>query len=448
MIEYPQPQKNISLRVLLGMGFSFGVLFTFSPGSAFNFLLALLIILALRLVSRPDEKKFLTRLFISGIMVRVFLLLLTQFILIIIDRWTQVQADKALCLFGDDGYYTMRSWWIVKYIFEEPLSPKAFSTLARASEYADSGHLYIMALFHYISGYSPISIIFLNCVFSVLTGTTYYFIAKEITDIKSAKIAAVLITFFPSLILWSVTNLKDPLFIFLTGVILWSFIQLLKGNKMIRYSTLLILALLLQATLRNWISLFALVILGLYYPITKKRIRIFYLVLLIIILVVSWPVLKNKLDELKCSVVNYHWGYVVTGGSTYRLYDDWLYEAGNAGFRQLTYFQLLRGLLKGWWHFFLEPFPSRIISSKLSLVSFPQMIIWYFLLLFCIQGFLIQLRTDWRKNLVFVLYLFIIGSILALTGGNIGTGFRMRDMLTPTIILFSAIGISKNFSKV
>jgi hypothetical protein len=41
----------------------------------------------------------------------------------------------------------------------------------------------------------------------------------------------------------------------------------------------------------------------------------------------------------------------------------------------------------------------------------------------------------------------IAGSIFALTGGNIGTDFRFRDMFTPIIILFSVTGLLNFFKR-
>jgi 4-amino-4-deoxy-L-arabinose transferase-like glycosyltransferase len=344
-------------------------------------------------------------------------------------------------LFGDEVIYTVVSRWIVEYISGKPLSNYVLGVVsAPFGEYARNIYLYLVSLFYYLFGYSPVSIIFMNCIISVLTGIIYYSIAKQITNIIVAKITAILVTFFPSLIIWSIVNLKDSLFIFLTALILWLFLQLLKNNKII-YLILLILSIILQHYLRRWILLPTLIVLGLSYLIMKMRIRIIHIFLSFIILVSIFPTLKENLNEFKTRTINYHRGVISTGGNCYRIYDDWLYKPDTIS-ATVNFFGLFKALSKGWLHFFLEPFPWKIFS-KSSLLSFPQMIIWYFLLPFSAIGILTQLRYNWRKSFLLVLYFLIIGSIFSLTGGNIGTDFRMRDPLTPIILLFSSIGLIK-----
>ena len=200
-------------------GIFFACIAILSPGTAFDISLVLLIIISILHFYEGDEKIFLIKLFIAGITVRVFLMLAIQFSLYLHGRYVHIFGDKALYLFGDDGYYTLRSWWMAQHFSGKALSGEVLRS-AFDKIYGNSSYLYVMAFFYYFFGFSPISAIFINCIFSVLTGFVYYKIAKDITDIKSAQITGSLIVFFPSLIIWSVVNLKDSLFIFITGLII------------------------------------------------------------------------------------------------------------------------------------------------------------------------------------------------------------------------------------
>lgn len=419
-----------------------GLLITFSPGSLFILILSLLFILMIRFFSEEPERGFLTRILILGMVLRVILLLSIMFILILLNRWSYNYYGVSLpFIFQDSSYYVSRSWAITQFGFKIPLG--RLNTAAILEPYGFNSYLYVMSVFHYLCGFSPISVTFINSLLSVLTGILYYFIAREIADKRSARITAFLIVFFPSSLLWSITNLKDASFSFLTALVFWAFIKLLRTNK-VRYLILSVFTLAVQSSMRSGFFLFSLFLIGLsYFLIRGKNKRIYFFILLVILLI-FFPMLKNSFDILKYQVINYHRGVISSGGFTYRLYDDWVYKPW-VNFGALSNFALAKGLIKGWLHFFLEPFPWKMSFSIFRLLSFPQVIIWYFLLLFSVFGILLQLKHDWRKNLVFIIYLLGIGTSLSLTGGNIGTDFRMRDMLTPTIVLFSSIGIGKIF---
>ena len=434
--------------VVLGLGLFSGVLNFFSPGSLFIFFLAMFLIFAIRLFAGQDERAFLARLFIFGITLRIILSLAIKFILMLQGKWMYFSEGARLATpFGDAGFNTIVGWWTAQYVSGEPLSDYLLRVVDLGiGEYGWSGYLYIVSLFHCLFGFSPVSVVFINCIISASTGIIYYFIAKKIAGVNAARITAIFIIFFPSLIIWSSTNLKEPLFIFLTGVILWQFLQLLEKNKIkIRYLILIILALMLQFTIRRWILWPTLLTLGICYLVMKQKLKIMHILLCVIVLLNISPIFQDKLDEIKGKVINYHYGVISTGGHFYRIYDDWVYqlEIPNTA---VPYSQVFKGYLKGWLHFFLEPFPWHI-SSKLSLISYPQMLIWYFLIPFSALGVLLQLRYNSNKSLVLVVYFLIIGSVLALTGGNIGTVFRHRDVLTPLFLTFASLGLVKTFGR-
>ena len=184
-------------------------------------------------------------------------------------------------------------------------------------------------------------------------------------------------------------------------------------------------------------------ILFLSYLLIKKRVKIIHIFLAVAILITVSLIFKGKLEDFKLRTVAYHVGVISSGGSVYHIYDDRVYTL-NYPLGSLSYLEVLKGSLVGWVNFFLQPFPWRFLS-KSSLAALPQMIIWYFLIPFSLSGTLIQLRRDCKGCIVFVLYFITVGTILSFTGGNIGTDFRMRDMLTPIVLLFSSVGLTRAF---
>ncbi len=433
--------KSEKIGILAVMGILLGAISVVSPGAVFDLALTIASALTIYYFSDLTEKHFLVKLFMWGLLVRVILLLLVQAMLIHNKTWFGVNIfdDRATYLFGDDGYYTLRSWILTQHIAG---IKESYAMIERAYEiYGYTFYIYIMSLFYYIFGFSPISITFLNCAFSVLTGVIYYFIAKEISDRLSAKITAVMIVFFPSLIIWSIANLKDPIFIFLMGIALLSFIRLLRTGK-IWYWGLLSAALFMQILIRpKFIILEGAIAIWAYisYLYVKGKLRIGYIMIAFICAILAWQHIDRWLTICKNMLVSYNQGIISVGGFCYRIYADWVYSDG-VNPALVTNSEAFQAALKGWLHFFLEPFPWKI-SSPLSLFAFPQMIIWYVIVLFSIAGAFIQLKRNRKITLALLAFLLLVGTIFAMTGGNIGTDFRIRDALTPLILLFAAIGL-------
>jgi len=431
--------KENCLPALAVIGIALGLISVVSAGTLFDLFLCALIAYAIYKYSPSDEKDFLIKLFISGVVLRILLLVLIQSMLMHNGRWFESYGDKAVYLFGDEGYYTIRSWWITQYVSGLDLGASKFNNAF--GFYGQSFYLYIVAFFYYLFGYSPVSVVFLNIIFGVLTGIVYYFIGLEIAGRNAARVAAIVTVFFPSLVIWSISNLKDPLFIFLMGIILLSFVKLVKNNRL-RYIWPIFIALLLQLLVRPKTYLYIMAVMTWViasYLMIRKKIRLSHMILLIMILIVLLPALYPKFESVKIALVNQQKA-AASGGIHYRIYDDWVYH-NFADVSKVTNFQLLKALFKGWVHFFLEPFIWKTRSFA-SLSVFPQMVVWYFIVLFGFLGLFAKLKQNDGVAVSLIVFLLLVGSIFAMTGGNIGTTFRMRDMLTPLIILFSSIGIS------
>ena len=100
---------------------------------------------------------------------------------------------------------------------------------------------------------------------------------------------------------------------------------------------------------------------------------------------------------------------------------------------------LFRWTGKALFHYLGEPLPGSQ-EGALALVTYPQMIFWYFALVFAALGlfpafgmgppgiFLVMTGSAW----------ILIG---ATTNGNVGTVFRFRDMLTPMVLLLGCLGL-------
>lgn len=444
-------KKQISVAIIGGI--ALGTAIYFSLGAIFIFVLAFSTILLIKHISDEKERDFIIRIFLFAFGIRIFLSLGSMFWAIstgnILNYVYRTFPDYSTpYIFDDSGYYTLRGQFISLYWLGVPLSHDTVGTMVKSS-YGLNGFIILLASYFTLFGYSPISSRFINCLFGSSTVIFVYLIAKDIFGEKPAKLSAILVTLFPSLIIWSIVNMKEPSFIFSIYVMLWSVLKLNKTGKFY-YLVITCLSLWLQDFIRpgyrEYIYLNVAIILfyffyGFVIHLFKKK-KIIFLFIIFCTSVLFILLYKERINQLfetlSFRAVIAHRGALSEEGFSYRLLPDELLT-DNMSMR--TFIQML---LKGWLHIIFEPFLWNIQSMNM-LFAFPQMVLWYLLIPFSIIGITISIRYKFKESLLLILYFFIVISILAITGGNIGTAFRARDIITPLALVFSSVGLIEMF---
>lgn len=446
--------NHLLLMVLAGI--AIGCLWLISPGCLFMLALVVFATFMLWRFSDAEDRKFVRAIFIIGMGSRIIVYLILGFISI---------------LAGRNGWLIGDSWGIYNYAWEwaqQTHDPTKVFLLNEAIEghlwfhycpltkevwrYGFSGFTYFLGTVYYFFGPLKFSARLLNCLMGVGSGIFIYYIVKDIFGKKCAKLSAILTVFIPSLFLWSITFLKDIPFIFISCIILWSFLRFQKTKRML-FLYFFFLAILAQATIR---PTFPMVFIGLililsYFIISgiswRKKIIVSLCLLILMVPFLHRFDFKNKVNNQMFSVLNYTRGIVNTGGSTYKVFDDKYYNGGPLSHSNyISFLDFTRGFFKGWLYFLLVPFPWKTYTG-LQLISYPQTILWYLLIPFVFIGMVTALRYKWKETFVIFAYIIVLGSIIAMNSGNIGTVFRHRDMLTPLFLIFGAVGIIKTFGR-
>jgi hypothetical protein len=442
--------SNKNLFSLILIGSLLGIMGFFSPGALFMISLFILLSIFIWRFSPESDKRFLIMIFFIGITLRIFFSLLSDFLMIKLNLTAPLGFgwDKVLALPGipDSGFYTLRSLWVLKFLRNEYLPTGVLEELFSA--HGLSGFQHIITFFYFLFGYSPWSVKLVNCLLGALSGIFIYYIAKEVFGEKVAKLSAIFVIFFPSLFLWSITNLKDASFIFLSTVIIWAFLKLKKTNNFV-YFIVIAIFIILQTSIRyRFLPVVLLALLSTYIlSLKNKKIKKIIITLpLIVILFVNFSgvlPINHYIKKAIAKVTFYHRGHVVgTPGSHYKILDEKYYHG--AKLEEMTYFEFVRTFFKAWFNFIFQPFAWNP-KTKLQLVAFPQMVIWYILFFFSLIGIMCSLRYKSRESLILLIYLFVMSSTIALYSGNIGTVFRHRDMVTPYYLIFSAVGLAHIF---
>jgi len=444
--------EKIFITILAGI--ILGFFLTFSPGGLFIIFLAFITILFIRRIPDSYERNFILKLFIFALLARFFFSLVTMYLATFTDKilnYTSLGSPNYSTpyIIDDSGYYTLRAIFTADYWMGKPLDWYTREAIVK-NAYGFSGFIYALAAFFYLFGYSPISSRLINCLLGSVTVILIYYIVKNIFGPKPARLSAILTAFFPSMFLWSITNLKDTSFIFIVYLMIWSIIKF-RISKKYYYIFIAIFSIWLQFVIRSAynelllfnIGVFIFYFCYLFIANSIKRKKFYFLIPLffITILLLFFEIgkLNHILEFIKQKSFLIHKGVISEGGSCYYLLPRELFN--RTGINNLDFFNMI---VKGWIHVLFEPFPWKI-SSLPMLSSLPQMIFWYILIFYSFLGMGISLRYNFNDSLILVLYLFVMVSILAVTGGNIGTIFRLREVITPTLIIFSSVALMNIF---
>jgi 4-amino-4-deoxy-L-arabinose transferase-like glycosyltransferase len=454
-------KDNAVLIILLAM-------FMFvSPGGLWLILFVGLMVRKFAAI-RSAEAPFLANLFLASFALRVALLLLISAAFIFKGRVLSYPDYPGWTpnLIGDAAYYTLRGYWMSLDWRGLVLSDRVLLSTYNPI-YGWNGYTYLLAIFHYLFGFSPVSSTLFNCLLGSINGILVFFIAREYLSSKVSRIAAVMVSFLPSMVLWSITNLKDTALISITLIIIWAFMGLMKCKRrhVIPLLICIIAGLFIQLALRKYTGFLMLAILVLSYflgvrgKVARIGAALIALVAVLIALFTGTAFLKNADNLVHTSIyhlLSIHQATVPMKGSSYKILDDKYYVHNpeyKDGFTpeedyyahptwKLGYRQYAHIYARAMTHFLFEHYLWKS-NTNLQLLSVAQMVFWYAMLPFALFGFLIMWRYSFQEYSILFIYFFLMSFFIAMTQGNVGTLFRVRDVVSPVILLWASIGLAK-----
>ncbi|MBN1912820.1 MAG: hypothetical protein JW788_00310, partial [Candidatus Omnitrophica bacterium] len=273
-----------------------------------------------------------------------------------------------------------------------------------------------------------------------------YDLAFRISSNSAGRFAICALLFFPTMILWSVSDLKDNQFIFFLVSVIWGTDRLISRKEAVArlaYLFFTLFASLYLITLRMKSMLPILAITFLTYFIyllfrryfLKMRCRTFQLLVFLFIFLLSAAVFKEKIS-LYCVksygyLLSINKGFLTSGGINYDLL------SGNQD--MYTFASFIKFLILSLTHFLLEPFIWNVTRSAGLLLFQPIVLLWYFLLFFSFVGIYRIIRLGLLYRIFFPLVLaFIFTASFSMSVSNIGTAIRIRDTLLPIMAIFAS----------
>lgn len=378
---------------------------------------ALVIRLLVNRVAEPEDLAFLVRVASAGLLLRLGLALVVHFNL---PDW----------FFAPDQVtYQEEGWQTLLYLRDEAGMPW------QIQDTLEVGYFYLNAFLFWVFGYAPLAPKILNAVIGTASAVMCYRLAGELAGKGPARITALLVTFFPSLVLWSSLNLRDPIVLLFTVTLFLNVLRLRRRPSGPAFFGVLLNLSLLVLFRDYMVAVVGISVLGAMF-ISKGRSLLVNVALgavLIGMAVVAYQQFgfgADLAESASFEALSKQRQYMATGGTAFRPDVDI-----STPMRGLQYLPI------GLAFFLMSPFPWQV-GSLLSLITLPEQLVWYALIPFVAMGIRYVLRHRYQAFSPVLIFLALTTTVYGLVEGNAGTAYRHRAQVLVFLLILAAVGIT------
>lgn len=347
---------------------------------------------------------------------------------------------------GDGVYLKRRAMTVRDFWLGNPVSPVHFSR-GFDHGYGWSTYVYVLAYLQYLTGPALFGVHLFNVTIFMTASVMMHRLARAAFGRVPALVGLGLMLFLPTLIAWSVSALKESLYVFLCALGLTTAVWVIRSTGLFRRLigfAIVVGATVANGTVRSGASLIMIAGLsaGLVGSIIVRRV----LLMLLVVVCLPWGVYHlwttpdiqaRIMSQLQTSAVM-HRGNVNTEGHSYRLLDSRFYADVYAT-ETMRPDEGLRYLVRAIVSVVVVPLPWQVASNSAA-VFLAQQVIWYLLVVFAVVGCVVGLRRDALVTSMLAGLAVTAAAAIALNSGNIGTMVRFRDTIVPFVVWLSAVG--------
>jgi hypothetical protein len=369
---------------------------------------------------------FLLRLFIAALLARMIL-------------GTAIFVFKGQDFFGGDaitydffGVAQLRGWEGDKYF------QSVANVFVQGQEGSGWGMVYLVAAVYGLIGRNMLAVQFMNAVFGAATAVIIFLCAYQVfNNIRVARIAAIAVAFYPSLVLWSAQGLKDGPIVFFLALSILATLKL--GEKLTaRYLVVLVCCLLALLALRFYVFYMICVAIGGAFLIGMQSIT-------------ATSFLRQFAAIVLLGLALTYVGVTRSAGVQFERYGNLQtlqrsrkdLARGESGFGRDVDVSTTSGALStipiGVLYLLFAPFPWQIISLRQS-ITLPEMVVWWACFPLFIVGLWFAIR--YRLRMISPIFIFTVMLTIAYSvfQGNVGTAYRQRAQLLVFYFIFIAVG--------
>ena len=415
-----------ALLAALTVALAIAVALAIPGGAAALLLCAPLALIAGLLLSRGggEQGPFLLKVFVGGLLLRMTV-------------GVVINGFELQVFFGGDAltYDWLGGAMLETWRSDLPVLPE----LKQWALAGGWGMVYLVAGIYAVLGRNLLAVQFFNAVVGAATAPIVFLCARHIfQNVRVAKVAAVSVAFYPSLVLWSSQGLKDGPIVFLLALSMLATLKL--GERLsVRYIVMLLLAMFAILSMRFYIfymlaaAVCGAFVIGMRPQTTRSLVRQLAIVL----------VLGMGLTYL---------GVLRTAGAQYELFGSLegvqrsrsdLARSANTGFGADVDVSTAAGALSvvplGMAYLLFAPFPWQLASLRQS-ITLPEMVAWWAAFPLLVLGVWFTLSYRLRQALPILLFTTMLTLAYSIFQGNVGTAYRQRSQILVFYFIFVAVG--------
>ena len=377
------------------------------------------------LVRSHEDRNFLFRLFVLAVLVRLMLATVIH-----LGGWEEFFG-------GDANTYDMFGKSLLQSWQGDAYHSARYAGFIKSGAGA-WGMLYVVAGVYGLVGENRFAIQLLNASVGASTAVVVYYAAQTLfSNVRVSRVAAVLVAFFPSLILWSSQALKDGLIILALALAILATLRLMEK---VTVGYLLVLSACLMALL-------------------SLRFYIFYMMVAAVIgsFVIGMKAMNAQSFLKRFAAVAviglaFTWfGVLRYAGTQFERYGNLKaiqmsrldQASAGSGFNKDVDVATTEGALTaipvGLVYLLFAPFPWDMASLRQS-ITLPEMLIWWTSFPLLVLGLWFGLRHRLRQVAPIVIFTTMLTLAYSLFQGNVGTAYRQRSQLLVFYFIFVAVG--------
>jgi len=396
-----------------------------------------------------EDFNFLVNIFLIGVTLRIFLSYLfysTSFLV------KSVYLSPGF-LFVNDGFcYSQQGWQICQFAERGiKVTAETFMNDPNMRVWGSSGNITFYDFFashvYSITGYSPLSLFFISSIAGSISGLFIYLIAKELFSKNVARISAGFAFFWPSFIMWSTQNLKEPMVAMFTFIFLWAIFYMSKHlHAVFIFLCLACLWTLFMISFPLFIIIVFAICLSVLFLFTSHFLQNKGVAIIVIGIlgVLAFIFLKDSAISFIAKKSNYDI-------SSYNsILDFFQYHRSVRAHGSLQFLKEINisnpvkaifyaplGLL----YAIFAPFPWQL-GSVMQIMAVPETIVFYALFPCTVKGVIFAYKKRFAQSILILSIILAMLSFLALVEGNSGTLFRHRAIVFYLILMFTAAGMT------
>jgi hypothetical protein len=439
MVSIPILEKNNNVALIIFAVF-FGLFLAIVPGIIFCILITLYFFRKIYASLETGDRFYV----ISALGLALFLRFGIIFLLQIFCL-----KNGILDLFGDAGDNIYRGNLLSLFVSGESFYPP-FDVFHTYNVHAKT---FFNSMFLAYFNKDIMSLKYVNIFFVIIGGYLLFDLTKRIHSSVAGKIAMTIFLFWPTIFLWSITDLKESHLINGLVLLFWIANFLSLGYRfrtrifaLAGFILCSLYVIFLKPLSISPVFLILFIFLLMYYLLRLgksdklwKRYFSRLVILAIVLLVIHLhDIFTNVLISSYDRIISVNRGFLNSGGWNYDLLGD--------GHNYYSFAFIIKFILGGWFHFLFEPFLGSFNSWKM-LVFYPFVIIWYSMIFISFLGLVQVFRSGLIKKLIVpLLFSVIFITLIGMSIPNIGTLMRFRDVILPVMAILSAIYLASIFN--